>query len=290
MRLGAQPQVRPLTLVAAVRSDRAASQLPPAARGQAVRIDYDDPSSLAAALTGASAVIHLAGTLIERPGSSYEAANVQTTRAVAHAAGQGGVQKLVFVSVIGADPASRNTYWRTKGDAEALVRASGCPHTILRVPLLLGPGTEGTKALQRHWSHPTVVLPGGGRNLQQPLHVDDLARAAIQAASPSVATNRALELVGPEALPDRDIVVRGARMLGRDIRIRSTPIGLLRLALTLRGLVATSGFTPEVLEVITADTKLDPRPAAAELGVQLTGLDEMIKQSLGPMGQQGSPT
>jgi uncharacterized protein YbjT (DUF2867 family) len=281
LRLGTQPQYAHTTLIPGVRSDRAAGQLPADVRDGAVRIDYGEPATLREAFTGASAVIHLAGTLIERPGSSYEAANVQTTEAVANAAGSCGVLKVVFISVIGADPASPNAYWRTKGKAEDLVRAAKCPHTILRVPLLLGPGTEGTKALQRHWSHSAVVLPGGGRNLQQPLHVDDLARGAMIAADPSVAVNRTLELVGPEPLPDYEIVTRGGRMLGRDIQVKSSPVVLLRLGLKLRGLFATSGFTAAVLDVITADTNVDPKPASAALGLQLTGLDDMIKQSLG---------
>jgi hypothetical protein len=36
-----------------------------------------------------------------------------------------------------------------------------------------------------------------------------------------------------------------------------------------------------VLEVITADTRLDPQAAASELGIRLTGIDEMIQNSLG---------
>jgi hypothetical protein len=41
-----------------------------------------------------------------------------------------------------------------------------------------------------------------------------------------------------------------------------------------------------VLEVITADTRLDPQPAAGELGIPLTGLDEMIQNSLGQERKQ----
>ncbi len=44
--------------------------------------------------------------------------------------------------------------------------------------------------------------------------------------------------------------------------------------------MAPAGFSPDVLEVITADTSLDPNIAAAELGIELTGLDEMIQHSL----------
>jgi len=278
--LGAREREPPITLVAAVRSDRAAKELPPLPDHQIARISYDNLASLKAAFAGASAVIHLAGVLVEQPGSTYEKAHIETTRNVAEAAANSGVGKLVYVSAIGADEASSNRYWRTKGAAEALVRACGCAHTILRVPLLLGPKTEGAAALQRHLSRPSVMLPGGGRNLQQPLHVDDLARAAILAADPLVAKNRSLDLVGPVSLPDREILERAAKLLGRDVRIRSIPTGLLRFALTLRQSIGRSGFSPDVLEVITADTRLDPTPAATELGVRLTGLDEMIAQSL----------
>ena len=280
LRVAAQ-QPEHAVLIAAVRSDRAIEELQPLPPHQVARISYDDSSSLKAAFAGASAVIHLAGTLFERPGSTYDRANVQTARAVADAAAQSGVEKVVLVSAIGADPGSRNAYWRTKGEAEAAIRAHPCSHTILRVPLLLGTGTEGTAALQRHVIQGSVTLPGGGRHQQQPLHVDDLARAALAACHPHVACNRTLNLVGPISLPDRDILQRGAQLSARKVRIRSLPISLLRMAVRVRRQFIGGGFSPDVLEVITTDTNVDPRPAATELGIHLTGLDEMLNQSLG---------
>ncbi len=146
---------------------------------------------------------------------------------------------------------------------------------------MLGPGTEGAAGLERNASRSKAKLIGGGRNLQQPLYVDDLARAAIAAAQPSVATNRTLDLVGPVSLPDRELVERAARLLGHEVRISSIPKGLLSFVLAIRQRISGPGFSPDVLEVITADTRLDPQPAAQELGIQLTGIDEMIKNSLG---------
>jgi NADH dehydrogenase len=277
LRVGSTRQ-DPITLIAAVRSERALKELPPLPPHRVARISYDDPASLDSAFAGASAIIHLAGTLLERPNSTYEQANVGTTRAVAEAAARGRVEKLVLISAVGADAGSPNRYWRSKGEAEAVVRESTCVYTILRVPLLLGPGTEGTAALRRHVSRKTALLPGGGRNYHQPLHVDDVARAAIQAASASVAANRTLQLVGPVSLPDRDLLGKVAHVAGREVRVRSIPIAPLRLVLALRRRLGASGFSPDVLDVITADTRLDPSPAAAELGIQLTGLDEMIGQ------------
>lgn len=288
LRSGSENGAAPNALVAAVRSERAADQIRPllGARSNAVRISYDDPGSLDRAFEGANAIIHLAGILVERPGSTYQEANLAPGRSVVEAAKRCAVEKFVLVSATGADERSSNGYYRTKGQVEALVRSSGLCYTILRAPLLLGPATEGAAALARHASGPTARLIGGGRNFQQPLYVDDLARAAIAAAQPSVARNRTLDLVGPVSLPERELVERAARLLGHQVRISSIPKGLLSFALAIRQRVFLQrlfgpGFSRDALEVITADTRLDPRPAASELGIQLTGIDEMIQNSLG---------
>jgi len=268
-------------LVAAVRSSAAADTIRPlVGEGSPAVISYDDPASLDAAFRGASAVIHLAGILVERKGSTYEQANVAPVRSVVEAARRCAVEKFVLVSATGADETSPNSYYRSKGQGEAIVRASGLCYTILRAPLLLGFGTEGAAALARNARGPKARLIGGGRNLQQPLDVDDLARAALAAVQPSVASNRTLELVGPVSLPERDLVERAARILGHQVKVRSIPKGLLSFALAIRQRLAGPGFSPEALEVITASTRLDSQPAAAELGIQLTGIDEMIKKSL----------
>ena len=195
---------------------------------------------------------------------------------------ESAVRKIVLVSATGADEASRNRYYRTKGEAEALVRASGLPYTVLRAPLLLGPSTAGAAALQRNISGGKAKLIGGGRHLQQPLYVDDLARAALASATQEpVARNLTLDLVGPVSLPERELVERAARLLGRNVRIGSIPKNLLSLVLAIRQRIGKPGFSRDVLEVITADTHLDPQPAACKLGIQLTGIDEMIQASLG---------
>jgi len=162
-----------------------------------------------------------------------------------------------------------------------LLRASGLAYTVLRAPLLLGPGTAGAAALKRNLSGASTKLIGGGRNIQQPLYVDDLARGAILAATQEpVAKNLTLDVVGPASLPERELVERAARLLGREIRIGSIPKNLLSVALAIRQLLGKPGFTRDVLEVITADTRLDPHAAASKLGIQLTGIDEMIQASL----------
>ena len=283
LRCAAENGAAPNELVAAVRSEQAADEIRmlPGQKSSTVQISYGDPGSLDEAFRGATAIIHLAGILVERPGSTYQQANVAPAGSVVEAAKRCAAEKFVLISATGADEKSSNGYYRTKGQAEAAVRASGLCYTILRAPLLLGPATEGAAALARNARGSAARLIGGGRNFQQPLYVDDLARAAIAATQPSVASNRTLDLVGPVSLPDRELVERAAGLLGRRVRVNSIPKGLLSFMLAIRQRVWGPGFSPDAVEVITANTRLDWRPAANELGIHLTGIDEMIKKSLG---------
>src|SRR5260370_3128726 len=171
LRCGPKQGGTPNSVVAAVRSDRAAEQIRSrvGSANRTVRISYDDPGSLDAALQGAAAVIHLTGILVERRESTYEQANVASTQSVVEGARRCSVQKFILVSATGADERSSNRYYRTKGQAEALVRTSGLAYTVLRAPLLLGPGTAGAAAPNRKASPRRAELNSGGPNLQQPL-------------------------------------------------------------------------------------------------------------------------
>ena len=266
--------------VACVRSERAAAQLgalPPGA--SLARIDYARPDTLRAAFAGARAIVHLPGLLVERSDASYEQANVETVESVLSALPRERAVKLVLVSAVGADPASSNRYYATKGRAEALARAAGVEVTILRAPLLLGPGTEGEAALLRELRHPRVRLLGGGRQRQQPLDVRDLAHAVLRAVEPGVAAGRTLDVVGPESLPYREILVRTARLAGRPLEVGALPVPLplLYLGLRLRRLALGPGFSADALRVIMDECVLDPRPAAEALGVEPRPLDATLR-------------
>ena len=277
----AASQTPPLAVVPVVRSQRAADEI-----GQrlgvadVVRVSYDDAAGLDAAFQGASAVVHLPGVLVERPGSSYEQANVDTTRGVVASAQRMGVERLVLVSAVGASETSPNRYWRTKGQAEALVRASGLTHVVLRAPMLLGAGTEGAAALKRNATQPKPTLIAGGRTVHQPLDVDDLARAALAAARNGVANNRTLDVVGPATLSEKELVERAAHLSGGHVKVRSLPKAWLAVMLTIRQFMGRPGLSRDALDVITDDTRLDPKPAIQALGIELTTLDEMIEKSL----------
>ena len=110
-----------------------------------------------------------------------------------------------------------------KGRRRLWCAPRACAIRCCALRFCLGPAPKARRRSSGTQAEPKAKLIGGGRNLQQPLYVDDLARAAMAATQPSVANNRTLDLVGPVSLPERELVERAARLLGRQVRIGSIP-------------------------------------------------------------------
>lgn len=267
-------------VVACVRSGRAAATLPRAPRTIVRVVPYDDVSALSEALSGASCVVHLAGILIEWKGTNYETANVGTARAVARAAADAGVEHLVLVSVVGASIESGNRYHRSKAEAEGVFSGSGIATTILRTPILLGPGTAGAAALARTVQMRRARLLGGGRYTMRPLDVDDLSKAIVAICRTRPDGVVVHELVGPEPVTYRALVERAAQTAGVDVSLGSMPIGLAKLGAWLRSRLKGGGVNATVVDVITMDEEVE-KNADAELGIRLTPLDETLKKIIG---------
>lgn len=92
-----------------------------------------------AAIRAARVVVHLAGTLQPKRGDSYESANVRTSEAVAAAARDAGLERIVFLSYVGAAVDSANAYLRAKARAERVLVESGVPTTVFRCLHIYGP-------------------------------------------------------------------------------------------------------------------------------------------------------
>jgi uncharacterized protein YbjT (DUF2867 family) len=171
---------------------------PLAALGQAqsIRADITKPETLAAAVHGATAVVNLVGLLKGK----FQAVHVDGAANVAKAAAAAGVQRLVQVSAIGADPAAASAYGRTKGEGEQAVRAAFPGATIIRPSILFGP-EDGFVNKFAGLISKVPVLPVIRPNTRfQPAWVVDVARAVGKAALTPGLTGKTFELGGPQIL------------------------------------------------------------------------------------------
>jgi uncharacterized protein YbjT (DUF2867 family) len=268
-----------LDVVAGVRSEHAAATLPTSSRITPRIISYDDADGLAEALDGVLCVVHLAGILIEWPGTSYASSNVATAKAVADAAARAGVQHMVLVSVVGADVASLNRYFRSKGEAERAVLNSGISSTVLRTPIILGPGTAGAASIVRTLGQGRAKLMGGGRYTMRPLDVDDLSRAVLGLCRSRPEGATVHQLVGPDSMPYREILAQAASTAGTELTFGTTPIWMAKLGASVMSRVKGGGISPTVIDVITADEVVE-KNANEELGVALTPLSDTLQKIL----------
>jgi NADH dehydrogenase len=160
-----------------------------------VHADITDRASVRRALAGASAAINLVGAF-----KRMEALHVDGARNVAEAARDGGLDALVHISAIGADPESASNYGRTKGEGEAAVREAYPGATIIRPSLVFGPEDQLTNRFATMANLPFLPVIAAKRNFQ-PVYVRDLAKAiAMAALDPKKFGGQTYEIAGPQRM------------------------------------------------------------------------------------------
>jgi uncharacterized protein YbjT (DUF2867 family) len=215
--------------------------------------------------TSAEVVVHLAGTLQPTGPNTYESANVETTRSVALAVERSDVQRLVFLSYVGADPESRNAYLRSKGVAEEVLTSTGIPATIFRCVHIYGPpGRPGPTAGAFIAKGPgPVAVPGTGRQRIAPLFIGDVVDIVLSAALDYSSPTGTYELGGPDEM-SMDAFVRGLNRKGTRL-LHLPPV-------VARGLAyVTPSLTPTLIELLLADNvpSADPHAVAQRFGTEL---------------------
>jgi uncharacterized protein YbjT (DUF2867 family) len=274
---------------ALVRSERARDQVVSACPRPTpdVRIvDYRGADEMAEALRGASGVIHLVGIIKEGRGATYVNAHEDSCRVLAAAAQAVGVERIVYLSILGGGPNTSNPCLASKGRAERILLDGPVPTTVLRVPMVLGGDDHASAALKRQAQEKSTRLVDGGATLQQPIDVRDVVNAILAALSLAAEENGALDLGGPETLSHRELVLRCARLWKNVPRIRSFPKPLAALAVRmLERIHPNPPITFAMFDILQHDDRTDPAVAHEILGIELTPLDKTLADYIGPRGE-----
>jgi len=135
------------------------------------------------------------------------------------------------------DPCERDLV-RRLGDAERSLfeaaAARGAHATLLRPTLVYGAGGDRTltRIARLAGRAGFFVLPRGANGLRQPVHVDDLADAALAVLDRPATFGRGYALPGGEALAYREMVARTLAALDPPPKLREVPAPLFALALS----------------------------------------------------------
>ncbi len=184
-----------------------------------------DERGLRAALVGIDTVFHLASGEWRGPRESLLRIDIQGTRALVDTANDAGVERIFYLSHLGADRASAYPVLKAKGIAEEFIRRSEMNYTILRSAIVYGRNDGFTTGIAQIMSAipGLFILPGDGRVQLQPLWVEDLVTCLGWALENPDTLNRTIEIGGPEYLTFREIVELIMHAVGK--RRKLIPVG-----------------------------------------------------------------
>jgi uncharacterized protein YbjT (DUF2867 family) len=194
--------------------------------------DVTSPATLAPAVIGVDAVVHLAAIPRDyNRGAELHRVNTEGTRAVVEAMRQAGVKRLIHMGALGVADDPRLHYASSKAKAEALVAQSGLDWTIVKPSLQFGPGDGFFNIIAGlvRWSPGIVPVPGDGSSRFQPIHSGDVARVVVASLADPATVGATLELGGPRYWTYREITGEVLRALGKRRAILPMPIALIRL-------------------------------------------------------------
>ncbi|WP_440224288.1 complex I NDUFA9 subunit family protein [Dokdonella sp. MW10] len=199
-----------------------------------VRLENADPydrKTLERHLAGADAAINLVGILNEpgSDGSGFRRAHAELTTTLVAACTAARVPRLLQMSALRAGEGASH-YLRTRGEAEAAVRASRLAWTIFRPSVVFGPG-DGLffRFAQLLRIAPVLPLARAGTRLA-PVYVGDVAEAFARALAHRHTAGHVYPLVGPRAITLGDLVRWTAQLIGRRRLVIGLPdaLGMLQ--------------------------------------------------------------
>jgi len=196
---------------------------------QALQANVRVPASLGPALRGADAVVNLAGILTESGRQRFDAVHAFGARAVARAARDAGIETLVHLSALGADPGSVSAYARSKAEGEAAVLDARPSSVVLRPSIVFGPEDAFFNRFASIAQFaPALPLFGGGTAKFQPVYAGDVADAVARALDGGAKPGAIYELGGPETRSFRELMEFILKTIGRNRLLAPVPFGVGR--------------------------------------------------------------
>jgi NADH dehydrogenase len=245
-------------------------------------LDVERPGALASALTGVDTLYNTYWLRFPRGGATFEGAVTRSATLLA-AARDAGVRRVVHVSVVNASADAATPYVRAKAALESVVRSSGLEWVIVRPTLTYGPGdiliNNLAWALRRF---PVYGLPGLGRYTVQPVHVDDLARICVEAASGNA--GRMLDAAGPETLTYRELVDLVRRAVGSRSLVLPMPGPVVLATAKLLGLLVRDVvLTRDEIRELTSSLLTSHQPPLGAIRVT-----DWVRANAGSLGRRWS--
>lgn len=219
-----------------------------------------DTEPLTRAVDGSSLLVHAAGLVRAATAAELTRVNVGGTDAAVRAANATGARLLVVSSQAVAGPGALarpsreddapnplTPYGRSKTAAEALVRADArVPWTIVRPSAVYGPRDYGFLPVFRLARRGVFLMVAPPATPFTFIHVDDVARGVLAAATDDRAIGGTFFLGHPQPSTAGDLMQAVASALGTKYRPIAVPARAVDVAGIIGDVCWKLGFTPAV--------------------------------------------
>ncbi len=190
-----------------IRPSRNSPKLPKGISVDVIVSSLLDERGVRAAMKDVDVVYHLVTGENHGSGTNLVESDIAPTQVVTQAAVDSGINRLIYISHLGADRASAFPVLKAKGIAENFIKTSGINYTILRSGLVYGPNdhfTEGLRVVLRMLPF-MFLLPAEGETIIQPVWIDDLVNSLVWCLEDEKTINQVIEIGGAEALSLHEI-------------------------------------------------------------------------------------
>ena len=243
-----------------------------------VNIAIDDEAVLPAFLAGKDALVNCVGILFERGAQKFDVVHHSAPAKLARLAREAGVERLVHISAIGAEPRSGSAYGRSKAAGEQAVKDAFPTATILRPSIVFGPEDDFfNRFAAMAVMSPVLPLIGGGETRFQPVYVGDVADAVIRALDDPATAGRTYELGGPKVYTFRALMELMLAEVKRHRRFVDLPFGLASLQARLLSLLPKPLLTPDQVEMLRRDNVVSSGALTLSmLGITPTAVEAIL--------------
>jgi len=246
-----------------------------------VPADVADPAQLAALLRGQDAVINLAGILQSRRGDPYgpefRAVHVDLARSVAQACVAAGVPRLIHFSALGARADAPSMYLRSKAAGEAAMREvkDRLALTIFRPSVVFGDADKFINLFARLQQYAPVFPLGRADAKLQPIWVEDVARAVLNALDNRASFGKTYELAGPKVYTLRQLAEYAGQVSGHPRPVIGLPDWLAYLQAWCMEWLPGAPLSRDNLDSLSVDN-LMAGPVAPELGIHPVAMEAEV--------------
>lgn len=216
---------------------------------------YDD-RSLRAAMKDVDVIYHLAGDERRGTRANLTGVDIEGTQSLTRSASQAGVDRIFYLSHLGADRASAFALLKSKAIAEGHIVRSGIDYTIFRSAIIFGANDQFTTSLARllRYSPGFVLIPGDGSTILQPIWVEDLIACMVWSMEDPNSRNMNYSVGGGEylsLLQIIQIIMRVTKM--RRYLISISPVYLRTITLWIEQVIRRSPISIHWLDYVAAD-------------------------------------